>query len=89
MAPFSGSLPFKASSESIHLFFSLLYVGMSIYFLLRNRAAVVKLRHGLKIEGVEEKLRPELVLVKSCSSHQRVNPEAALESAASRSTYRR
>jgi cation:H+ antiporter len=89
MAPFTGSLPFAFSSESIHLFFSSLYVMTAIYFLLRNRASVVKLRHGFKIENVEDRLRPELVLVKSSSSPRYVNPEAVLESAASRSTYRR
>jgi cation:H+ antiporter len=87
LAPFSGSLPFGTSPESIHLYFSVLYVMTSIYFLLRNSAAVLKLRHGLKIHDVEE--IPELVLVKSPSSHRCANPEAALESVALRSTYRR
>ncbi len=54
MAPFSDSLPFRINSESIHLFFSLLYVVISIHFLLRNRAAVLNLHLGFKIDTVED-----------------------------------
>ena len=48
MASFSDSLPFTVNSESVHLFFSVLYVMTSIYFLLRNRDAVMKLREWLQ-----------------------------------------
>jgi hypothetical protein len=61
---------------------------ISIYLLIRNRAAVLNLRHGLKISHVEEAFQPEPVLVKSRLSGAGINPEAALESAASRSIYR-
>lgn len=62
LVPFSTSLPFKVNLENIHLYFSILYGIISAYFLLRNRAAVAKLRHGLKTEHVEK--RPEFVLIK-------------------------
>jgi len=88
MAPFSGSLPYKVSSENIHLFFSVIYIVASICFLLRNRAAVVKLRHGLRTDDVDERHGPELAFAKSCSPLRRINPEAAIEGVASRSTYR-
>jgi len=89
MATFSDSLPFRINSESIHLFFSLLVV-ISIHFLLRNRAAVLNLHHGFKNDTVSDRLLPNPALVKSSPSSNRcINPEAVLESTASRSTYRR
>jgi cation:H+ antiporter len=84
MAPLSGTLPFRVSSENVHLFFSVLYILTSVYFLLKNRGAVVELREGFKIENVPESRRLAPVLVKSCSPNRRVNPEPALERAISR-----
>jgi cation:H+ antiporter len=84
MAPLSGTLPFKVSSENVHLFFSVLYILASVHFLLKNRGAVVELREGFKIEKVPESRRLAPVLAKSCSPNRRVNPEPALERAVSR-----
>ncbi len=71
MGHFSGSLPFAVAPERIHLFFSALYVVTSICFMLRNRVAVLNLRHGLRIEPVEKRLQPEPVFIDSPPSRRR------------------
>jgi cation:H+ antiporter len=88
LAPYADSLPVKVDSESIHLSFSVLYVMISIVLLLKNRAAVLNLRHGLRVSHVEEAFQPNPLVVNSRPSGRGMTPEAALESAVSRSTTR-
>jgi cation:H+ antiporter len=88
LAPISGLLPFDTAPESVHLFFSVVYIMASICFLLGNRAAVAKLHHGFKVETGIGELIAQPVLVESKSSRLSANPVAVME-AASRSSYRR
>lgn len=74
VAPFSHMLPFPFTTEATHLFFSVLYVGTSIYLLLRNRVSAMKLHHGLKIISLEDRFRPEPVLVRVDSAKRHSNP---------------
>jgi hypothetical protein len=71
LATVSGFLPFKVGMESIHLSISVLHAMVSIYLLVKNRAAVARLLQGLQIEDVEGRLRPEPVLAESYAFHRR------------------
>lgn len=84
MAPLSGSLPFKVDSESIHLFFSVIYILTSVHLLLKNRGAVVELREGLKIEEVLESRPLATGTGKSCLPNRPINPKPVLEREISR-----
>lgn len=77
LALISHLLPFKVGPDSVHFIFSSGYVLTAAYFLLKNRVAVAELRHGLTIETMPSSLRLAPVLVKSCPSDRRVNPESA------------
>ncbi|MFP5213943.1 MAG: sodium:calcium antiporter [Acidobacteriota bacterium] len=86
-ASFSDHLPFASSPETVHLFFSALYIVASVSFLMRNREAVLTLRHGFRVEEAAEELVPQCVLAGSNTSRPASNPEALL--GALRSTYRK
>ncbi len=87
LAPLSDVLPFKTGSDSIHLYFSVLYVLTSLYLLVRQRAAVGNLLHGLRIEKAED--RSAFVLMKPSEPYGHGNAEEALESVTVRTSYRR
>jgi len=88
MAPFSDSLPFTTNPESIHLFFSAVYVLVSVYFLMMNRSDVWKLHQGFRVDNKEAGLIAERVLVQPNPGHLRSNPAAMLEGT-TRSRYKR
>ncbi len=87
LASISDSLPFVVRFDSIHLFFSTLYIATSLYFLFRSRSALGKLHYGLRIENMEGQLRQRLAPSRLSASDLRINRDAALERAASRSNY--
>jgi cation:H+ antiporter len=84
----SGILPGKATPEGIHFVFSTVYLLVSVFFLVHRRGAVVDFWAGVRGQKQGEKERSAIAVVIRKRSIQPLDPEPALEKAASRSTYK-
>lgn len=88
MAPISGSLPFAANAESIHLAFSVIYLMVAIWLLMVRRSAVWWLHQGFRVSNQEGELGAEPVCTKPGSTDSSSNL-AALPENTGCSRYRR